>query len=176
MFSVEICTLLSLVILPIFIPSGKQLRILRHQTGIKPWQDFPVITCERPPKWRQNYVRALGNGAKVIGQCREFLLRNKTCFLCLHSLVKTEANVWENSRADQWKPETQSKFSPAREFSNFARGFQQDMEAWKTCFISFIKLLFSVLTKRKTIYEALTIDSHNTESVKPYCSRHFRAS
>ena len=28
-------------------------------------------------------------------------LRNKTCFPCLHSLVKTEANVWENSRADQ---------------------------------------------------------------------------
>ena len=27
-------------------------------------------------------------------------LRNKTCFPCLHSLVKTEANVWENSRAD----------------------------------------------------------------------------
>ena len=25
-------------------------------------------------------------------------LRNKTCFPCLHSLVKTEANVWENSR------------------------------------------------------------------------------
>ena len=28
-------------------------------------------------------------------------LRNKTCFPCLHSLVKTEVNVWENSRADQ---------------------------------------------------------------------------
>ena len=28
-------------------------------------------------------------------------LRNKTGFPCLHSLVKTEANVWENSRADQ---------------------------------------------------------------------------
>ena len=38
-----------------------------------------------------------------------FHLRNKTCFPCLHSLVKTEANVWENSRADQWKSETQSK-------------------------------------------------------------------
>ena len=41
-------------------------------------------------------------------------LRNKTCFPCLHSLVKTKANVWENARADQWKPKTQS---PAREFS-----------------------------------------------------------
>ena len=26
-----------------------------------------------------------------------YSLRNKTCFQCLHSLVKTEANVWENS-------------------------------------------------------------------------------
>ena len=34
------------------------------------------------------------------------------------------------------------------------RGFHQAMKAWITCFISFIKLLFAVLTKRKTIYEA----------------------
>ena len=27
-----------------------------------------------------------------------FYLRNKTFFPCLHSLVKTEANVWENSQ------------------------------------------------------------------------------
>ena len=39
---------------------------------------------------------------------RKGKLRNKLCFPCLHSLVKTEANVWENSRADQWKTETQS--------------------------------------------------------------------
>ena len=25
--------------------------------------------------------------------------------------MKTKANVWENSRADQWKPKTQSRFS-----------------------------------------------------------------
>ena len=34
------------------------------------------------------------------------------------------------------------------------RGFHQAMKALITCFISFIKLLFSVLTKRKTLYEA----------------------
>ena len=56
------------------------------------------------------------------------------------------------------------------------RGFQQAMEAGTTFFISFIKLLFSLLTKRKTIYEALTVNSHNSETVKPHCSRHFRAS
>ena len=33
------------------------------------------------------------------------------------------------------------------------RGFHQIMNARRTCFISFIKLLF-YLTKRKTIYEA----------------------
>ena len=30
--------------------------------------------------------------------CSSFHLRNKTYFPCLHSLVKTEANFWENSR------------------------------------------------------------------------------
>ena len=32
-------------------------------------------------------------------------------------------------------------------------------------FISFIKFLFSVLTKRKTIYEARTVNSHNSKTV-----------
>ena len=44
------------------------------------------------------------------------------------------------------------------------QGFQQAMEARKTCFISFMKL-FSVLTKRKMIYEALTVNTHNLEMV-----------
>ena len=55
----------------------------------------------------------------------------------------------------------------------FYRGFQQTVEARTTVFISFVKLLFSLLTKRKTIYEARTV---NSETVKPHCSRHFRAS
>ena len=55
------------------------------------------------------------------------------------------------------------------------RGFRQAMEARITCFISFIKLLFSLLIKRKTIYKARTVNSHNSETVKPYCSHHFRA-
>ena len=45
------------------------------------------------------------------------------------------------------------------------RGFQQAMEARTACFIYFIKLLFSVLTKRKTIYEVRTVNSHNSETV-----------
>ena len=75
----------------------------------------------------------------------------KICFPCLHSLVKTEANDWEISRADQW--------------GHLLEGFQQAMEIRTTCFSSFIKLLFSVLTKRKTIYEACTVNSHNSETV-----------
>ena len=38
--------------------------------------------------------------------------------------------------------------------------------------ISIIKLLFSLLTKRKAIYEAHTVNSHNLETVKPHCLRH----
>ena len=56
------------------------------------------------------------------------------------------------------------------------RGFHQAMEARTTCFISFIKLLFSLLTKRKTIYKARTVNSHKSETVKQHGSRHFRAS
>ena len=56
------------------------------------------------------------------------------------------------------------------------QGFHQAMKAGITRFISFIKLLFSVLTRRKTIYEALTVNFHNSKTVKPHCSRHFRAS
>ena len=85
-----------------------------------------------------------------------FCLRNKTYFPCLHSLVKTEGNIWENSRADQWKPEMQTvedlhllenshKHCQLKVFNRLWRHERQ-------CFISFIKLLFSVLTKRKMIY------------------------
>ena len=44
------------------------------------------------------------------------------------------------------------------------RGFQQAMGARTTGFISFIKLLFSSLTKRKTIHEARTVNSHISET------------
>ena len=41
------------------------------------------------------------------------------------------------------------------------RGFQQAVEAWTTCFISYyvLHVLFSVLTKRKMIYKELTVNS-----------------
>ena len=91
-------------------------------------------------------------------------LRNKTCFPPLHVLVKIAANVWENSRADQWKPETQSRvFTCSRILKNFAEVFNRLWRHGQHVFISFIELLFSVLTKRKTIYDARTVNSHNSE-------------
>ena len=57
--------------------------------------------------------------------------------------------------------------------SKLCRGFHQAMRARKTCFISFIKLIFFVVTKRKTIYEARmytlisfyeTVNSYNLET------------
>ena len=80
--------------------------------------------------------------------------------------MKTEANVWENSRADQ--------ITCSRILTNIAEVFNRLWRHGKKCFISFIKLLFSLLTKRKTIYEARTVNSYNTDTVKPHCSRHFR--
>ena len=40
-------------------------------------------------------------------------------------------------------------------------------------FYFFIKLSFSLLTKRKTIHEVRTVNSHNSETVEPHYSHHF---
>ena len=67
-------------------------------------------------------------------------------------------------------------FHVLENYHKLCRGFQQAMEAQTACFISFIKLLFSLLTKRKTAYEARSVNSHNSETVKQHGSRHFRFS
>ena len=72
-------------------------------------------------------------------------LRNKTCFPCFHSLVKTEANVWENSRADQWKPETQ----PAREFSQTLPRFSTGYGGTDNMFYFFYKSIIFIVNKKK---------------------------
>ena len=93
----------------------------------------------------------------------EHYLRNKTCFPCLHSLVKTEANVWENLRADQWKPEKQLRiFACSKILKSFAEVFNRLWRHGQHVFFQFIKLFFSLLTKRKTMYEACTVNSHNS--------------
>ena len=68
-----------------------------------------------------------------------------------------------NKKGDKRLGEVESRSVKTRdEFEGFhllensqklCRGFHQAMKARRTCFISFIKL-FSVSTKRKTIYEA----------------------
>ena len=96
-------------------------------------------------------------------------LRNKHVF---------RAFIGENRGERLGESESRSvKTRDALENSHkLCRSFQQGMEARTTCFISFIKLLFSLLTKRKTKYEARNVNSHNSETVKPHCSRHFRFS
>ena len=75
-----------------------------------------------------------------------YYIRNKTCFPCLHSLVKTKTNVCENSRAVEG-------FHLLENSRKLCWGFHH-METRRICFISFIKSQFSDLTKKKTIYEA----------------------
>ena len=81
--------------------------------------------------------------------------------------MKIEANVLENSRADHFLLEKSHK--------RFG-GFHKAMKARRTYFISFIKFLFSALTKSKTIYEAriYTLISFIKCKFSPYCSKNFR--
>ena len=80
-------------------------------------------------------------------------LRNKTCFPCLHSLVKTEANVWENLRADQWKPKMQSRlFTCSRNLTNFAKVFNR---LWRhtqhVLFLLYKIIIFSVNNEKDSM-------------------------
>ena len=61
---------------------------------------------------------------------KRLYLRNKTCFPCLHRLVKTESNVWENSSSEN--PRCSRGFSPAREFSKTMRNMKNiKNKIWK---------------------------------------------
>ena len=73
-------------------------------------------------------------------------LRNKTCFPCLHSLVKTEANVWGNLRADQWK-------TCSRILTNFPDVFNR---LWSTnnMFYFFYKIIIFIVNKKDDIRSA----------------------
>ena len=115
-------------------------------------------------------------------QARPFLkqcLRNKTCLPCLHSLVKTEANVWENSRADQCKTrDAVEGFHLLKNSHKLCRGFHQAIKARRTYLIYFL-IFFFCLNKEKDDIRSVyaTVNSHNLETTNHmYCSRHFRAS
>ena len=88
----------------------------------------------------------------------QLYLRNKTCYPCLHGLVKTEANVWENSRVDQWKPETQ--FSPAREISQTLPMFSPCYEGTENMFYFFYKIIVFRLSKEKYDIRSAWVECH----------------
>ena len=87
-----------------------------------------------------------------------FSFKKYNMFLCYHSLVKTEAKVWENLRADQWKPKMQSRiFTRSRILTNFAEVFTR---LWGTenMFYFFYKIVFFRPNKEKDdIQSALCI-------------------
>ena len=60
---------------------------------------------------------------------------------CFHSLVKTEANVWENLRADHLLENSHKH----------CRGFHQVMKARRTCFFIFYKIIIFCLNKEKDV-------------------------
>ena len=58
---------------------------------------------------------------------------------------ETEANIWENWKADQSKPEMQMQNS-----HKLCLGFYQAMKAQRTCFISLVyKIILFCLNKEK---------------------------
>ena len=89
-----------------------------------------------------------------------FHLRNKTCFPCLHSGENRGERLGEFESRSVTIRDTVEGFHLLENSHKHCQGFQQAMEARRTCFISFIKLIFSLLTKRKTIYEGRTVNSH----------------
>ena len=74
-----------------------------------------------------------------------------------------------NPRVNEEWPLFFLSFSYFTVFQEIKHIFPASIAWWKqriltTCFISFIKLLFSVLTKRKKIYEVHTVNSYNLET------------
>ena len=63
--------------------------------------------------------------------------------------MKTEANVWENPRADQWKTETQSRVLPAGEFSQTLPRFSPGYEGTDNMFYFFYKIIIFRFNEEK---------------------------
>ena len=87
-------------------------------------------------------------------------------------MVKTEANVWKNSRADQRKPKTQTRVSPAGEFSQTLPRFSPDYEGTENIFYFFYKIIVFRFNKEKNNIRSAcvyfnffheTVTSHNLE-------------
>ena len=86
---------------------------------------------------------------------------------------KAEANIWENSRADQWKLEPNWGFSPAREFSQALPRFSPGYEGTENMFYFFYKIIVFRLNNEKggirsayvKLYFILeAVNSHNLDA------------
>ena len=102
----------------------------------------------------------------VVNPCSEnflYQLRNKTFSVPSQPGVNRGKRLGEFQSRSVKIREAVEGFRLLENSHKLCRGFQQTMEAQTTYFICFIKL-FSVLTKRKTIYEARTVNSHNSET------------
>ena len=90
--------------------------------------------------------------------------------------MKTEANVWENSKADQWKPETKSRVSPALEFSQTLPMVLTGYGGMDNMFYFFYKIIIFSLNKEKDDIRSAYCKFSQLGDSQTYYSRHFRAS
>ena len=102
---------------------------------------IPEITFHRNRR-ALGSIPVVGSSCNVNKWNKCLYLWNETFSPCLHSLVKTEANLWKNSRADQWKPEMH--FACSRILTNFAEDFTRLWRCGKHAYF-FLKLLLLLL-------------------------------
>ena len=82
-------------------------------------------------------------------------------FPCLHSLVKTEANVWENSRRSRG-------FSPAREFSQTLPWFSTGYGGTDNMFYLFYEIIIFSVNKEKDDIRSVYCKLSQLGTVKPH--------
>ena len=100
-------------------------------------------------------------------------LGNKKCSPCLQSLVKNEANVWENSRRSRG-------FPPAREFSQTLPRFSPGYEGTENMFYFVNKMNIFRRNKGKddigSAFLSRNCKFSQLGDSQSYCSSHFRTS
>ena len=95
-------------------------------------------------------------------------LRNKTCFPCLHRLVKTEGTFGRIREQISENPRRSRGFSPAREFSQTLPRFSTGYGDTENMFSLFYKIIIFRLNKEKDdILSAYVFFNFFHETVKP---------
>ena len=84
-------------------------------------------------------------------------LRNKTCFPCLHSLVKLRQTFGRIREQISENPRRSRGFHMLKNSHKFCHGFQQTMEPRTTCFIFFYKIIIFIVNKRERQYKKCTL-------------------